>query len=212
MHRLFAALVLALIGLAFAATAALADEGQEGPWTSLFDGKSLVGWKVNEHPESWSVQDGVIVGHGPTSHLFYTVREFKDFELKADAMINHGGNSGIYFHVKFHGPGWFYDGHEVQINNTHADPVRTGSLWNVVLLHDSPVKDDEWFAMHVRVQGKHATVWLNDKMVVDYLEPAGIPGERRISKGYFALQQHDPGTLVHFRNIQVRELAPAKGK
>jgi hypothetical protein len=181
----------------------------ESDWKSIFDGKTLDGWKPNESPESWSVQDGVLVGHGPRSHLYYTTEEVKDFELKADAMINHGGNSGIYFHIKQHGPDWFYDGHEVQINNTHVDPVRTGSLWRVVQFYDSPVKDDQWFNVHIRVQGKTARVWINDKLIVEYLEPDGITGERKISQGHIALQQHDPNSKVCFRNIMLKKLPPA---
>jgi hypothetical protein len=186
-----------------------AQENKGEDWKAIFNGKSLDGWKANESPESWSIQDGVLVGRGPRSHLFYVTEQVKDFELKADAMINHGGNSGIYFHVKFHEPGWFMDGHEVQINNSHVDPVRTGSLWNVILLHESPVKDDTWFTVHISVQGKHVVVRINDKITVDYLEPEGIPGERRIGKGYIALQQHDPGSIVHFRNIMLKLPAPA---
>ena len=182
------------------------DQGEK--WKAIFDGKTLDGWKANEGPEL-DREDGVLVGHGPRSHLFYTAEEVKDFELKADAMINHGGNSGIYFHVKLHDPGWFYDGHEVQINNTHVDPVRTGSLWHVVQFYDSPVKDDQWFTVHIRVQGKTARVWINGKMIVEYLEPEGITGERKIGKGYIALQEHDPGTTVRFRNIMLKRLPPA---
>lgn len=209
MRRLTSSLALALTGLAFAAVGTLAQECQDANWKTIFNGKSLDGWKANESPESWSVQDGVLVGHGPRSHLFYTAEEVQDFELQADVMINHGGNSGIYFHVKLHEPGWFFDGHEVQINNSHVDPVRTGSLWHVVQLYDSPVKDDEWFNVHIRVQGKTALVQINDKTVVEYLEPEGITGERKIGKGLLALQQHDPGSMVRFRNIMLKKLPPA---
>jgi hypothetical protein len=202
--------VLVLLMLMLAAAHAVAQECQDADWRTIFNGKSLDGWKPNESPESWSVQDGQIVGHGPRSHLYYTGEEVQDFELKTDAMINHGGNSGIYFHIKKHDADWFFDGHEVQINNSHVDPVRTGSLWHVVQFHDSPVKDDEWFTIHIRVQGKTATVWINDKLIVEYMEPEGIPGERKIGKGFIALQQHDPGSLVRFRNIMLKKLPPAE--
>jgi hypothetical protein len=206
MRRLVASLTLALAGLTGTGTSIHAQEDQN--WRPIFNGKSLDGWKANESPESWTIQDGVLVGHGPRSHLFYTAEEVKDFELKADVMINRGGNSGIYFHVKLHEPGWFFDGHEVQINNSHVDPVRTGSLWHVVQFYDSPVKDDQWFAVHVRVQGKTIVVWINGKKIVEYLEPEGITGERKIGKGFIALQEHDPGTVVRFRNIMLKRLPP----
>jgi hypothetical protein len=209
MNRANLACVVFLIGLTVVASESSADEGGQGAWKVVFDGKSLAGWKANEHPEDWTIEDGVLVGRGPRSHLFYVAEEVRDFELKAEAMISRGGNSGIYFHVKFHEPGWFYDGHEVQINNTHADPVRTGSLWGVVKLHESPAKDNEWFRVNVRVQGRNVMVRINDKLVVDYDEPAGIPGPRHVGKGYFALQQHDPTGVVRFRNIMFKPLPPA---
>jgi hypothetical protein len=207
-HHLAIVLALAMNCLTLATTSVFAQECQDANWKTIFDGKSLDGWKPNESPESWTVQDGALVGHGPRSHLYYIAEEVQDFELKADAMINHGGNSGIYFHIKQHDGGWFFDGHEIQINNTHVDPVRTGSLWHVVQFYDSPVKDDEWFNVHLRVQGKTAVVRINDKIIVEYLEPEGIPGERKIGKGFIALQEHDPGTVVRFRNIMLKKLPP----
>jgi hypothetical protein len=175
-------------------------------WVTMFDGKTLGDWKPNERPENWIVEDGVIVGRGERSHLYYMAREFKNFEFQADVMINEGGNSGIYFHIQHHKDGWFFDGHEVQINNSHADPVRTGSLWGVVKLYDSPVKDDQWFTVNITVKDQNVVVKVNGKIVIDYTEPEGATSERRIGKGYFALQQHDPGSSVRFRNLKVKAL------
>ena len=47
--------------------------------------------------------------------------------------------------------------------------------------------------------------------VVDYTEPKGKPAEsdqfeRRLGKGTFALQGHDPESEVHFKNIRVKRL------
>jgi hypothetical protein len=175
-------------------------------WISLFDGKSLGDWQANERPENWTVEGGTIVGHGERSHLYYRAREFQNFEFQTDVMINRGGNSGIYFHIKHHKDGWFFDGHEVQINNSHADPVRTGSLWGVIKLYESPVQDDEWFTVNITVKEQNIVVKVNGKVVIDYTEPEGATAERRISKGYFALQQHDPGSSVRFRNLKVKPL------
>ncbi|MDP6719597.1 MAG: DUF1080 domain-containing protein [Pirellulaceae bacterium] len=136
--------------------------------------------------------------------------QLKDFELKSEVMINEGGNSGIYFHIKYHEDGWFYDGHEAQINNTHGDPVKTGSLWAVVKLYESNAKDDTWFPMHITVKGQNIVVRVDGKVVVDYTEPEGAKGPRRLSQGYIALQAHDPGSTVKFRNIKLKKLSPAK--
>ena len=181
-------------------------QGQGDGWISLFDGKTLDGWKPNERPENWTVEDGAIVGHGQRSHLYYMKEQFKNFELKSDVMINKGGNSGIYFHIQYHDGGWFFDGHEVQINNSHADPVRTGSLWAVVKLYESNAKDDVWFPVHIIVKGQNIVVKVNGKVVVDYTEPEGAKGPRRLGKGYIALQQHDPTSSARFRNIKLKRL------
>jgi hypothetical protein len=189
---------------------AFGQQVRKDGWQPIFDGKSLAGWKANEHPENWKIEEGVLVGRGPRSHLFYLADKVKDFELTADVKINRGGNSGIYFHLKYHESGWFFDGHEVQINNSHVDPIRTGSLWGVIKLHESPAKDDTWFKMHIAVQGRNVIVRVDGKIVVDYLEPEGIPGPRRIGEGYIALQQHDPGSVVCFKNVMLKRLSPPR--
>ncbi len=185
---------------------AFAVETEGEGWKPLFDGKTFGQWKPNERPGNWRIEDGAIVGRGERSHLYYMGDQFKNFELQADVMINEGGNSGIYVHIQHHDDGWFFDGHEVQINNSHVDPVRTGSLWGVVKLYDTPVKDNEWFTVLITVKGQNIVVKVNGKIVVDYTEPEGASSPRRLKKGYFALQQHDPGSSVRFRNIKVRRL------
>lgn len=187
-----------------------AEDKKEEPWRRIFDGERLKDWKPNERPKNWGVEDGAIVGRGTRSHLYYMAEKLEDFEIKTEVMINEGGNSGIYFHVPYHDGGWFGDGHEVQINNTHGDPVKTGSLWGVVKLYESPVKDDEWFKVHIAVKGQNIVVRINGKIVMDYTEPkcVGHQGVRHIGKGYIAFQQHDPGSSVKYRNIMLK--TPAK--
>jgi len=104
-----------------------AAAGKDG-WISMFDGKTLDGWRANERPESWTVRDGAITGDGEASHLFYMGQECGDCELKAEVKIGHEGNSGMYFRTAF-GPG-FPKGYEAQVNSSHKDPVRTGSLYS----------------------------------------------------------------------------------
>lgn len=184
-------------------------------WVSLFDGKSLNGWKVGNNAETFSVQNGEIVVHGKTAHLFYVGdyknHDFKNFELKADVMTYPGSNSGIYFHTTYQESGWPDNGFEVQVNNSHTDWKRTGSLYDIVDIKETYVKDMVWFTEYVKVVGKHIIIKINDKTVVDYTEPEGFkppeghPG-RRIADGTFALQGHDPKSEVHFKNIMVKPL------
>src|SRR5665647_2178683 len=104
-------------------------------WISLFDGKSLNGWKTNENPGTFRVENGAIVVEGPRSHLFYDGpaknHDFKNFEFKAQVMTMLGANSGIYFHTAYQETGCPSKGYEVQVNNSHSDWRRTGSLYAI---------------------------------------------------------------------------------
>jgi hypothetical protein len=168
-------------------------------WISMFDGKTLNGWKANEHPESWSAKDGAIVGDGDASHLFWIVRKCENCEFKADAKISDGGNSGMYFRTAF-GPG-FPKGYEAQVNSSHKDPVRSGSLYNFVKIYDQLAPPDTWFNQHIIARGNHIIIEVNNKKVVDYIDE-----KNTFKEGYLALQQHNKGSIVAFKNLMMRSL------
>ena len=152
------------------------------------------------------VEDGMIVANGPRSHLF-TVREFKNFEFKAEVKTTPGSNSGIYFHTKYQESGWPEIGHEAQVNVTHGDPVKTGSVYGIVKLYETPAKDNEWWTQHIIVKGRNIVIKINGKTVIDYTEPEGVKGLRKLSKGSMALQAHDPKSVVYYRNLRIKPLA-----
>jgi hypothetical protein len=191
---------------AFSAEPAADDQG----WVRLFDGRTLDGWKVGANPGTFKFQDGMIVVNGPVAHLFYDGpvknHDFKSFEFKADVMTFPKANSGIYIHTKFQEGGFPKIGYEVQINNSHSDPKRTGGLYNVQDVYKAPAKDNTWFNVHIIVRGKHIVVNVDGKKLVDYTEPDNVKGSRRLSSGTFALQGHDPGSKVCYKNIMVRPL------
>lgn len=185
-------------------------------WISLFDGKSLKDWKVGHNASTFSIEDGAIVAHGETAHLFYDgdtkKHNFKNFEFKADVMTMPGSNSGIYFHTQYQEDGWPSKGYEVQVNNSHTDWRRTGSLYAVEDVKEVYVKDSVWFTESITVRGKKVIIKVNDKTTVDYTEPENLQppknmAGRVISSGTFALQGHDPKSKVYFKNIMVKPLA-----
>ncbi|MCA9119395.1 MAG: DUF1080 domain-containing protein [Planctomycetaceae bacterium] len=187
-------------------------EDSEG-WVSLFDGKTMAGWKASENKESWQVKDGALVCNGERSHLFYVGddKPFVNFEFKAEVMTTPGSNAGIYFHTKYQEEGWPRYGFEAQVNVTHKDPKKTGSLYGVVNVSDPPCKDNEYWTQHIIVNGKHVTIKINDQTVVDYTEPEGQEAfsdsfERRLGSGTFAFQAHDPMSTAYFKNIRVKRL------
>jgi hypothetical protein len=216
--------VYQFIGLCLLLTSVYTSSVKGDEWISLFDGKTLAGWKANENKETFRVQDGMIVAQGKRSHLFYTSpvadHDFTNFELKAEVKTAPKANSGIYFHTTFQETGWSRKGYEVQINNTHLgsgswrELKRTGSLYAVRNVFKSPVKDHEWFTMHIKVRGRRIQISLNDLLVVDYIEPDNpIRRDENVgcvlSHGTFCLQGHDPESKVCFRNIRVKVLPDA---
>ena len=197
----------------FSAATALAAESDG--WVSLFDGKSLEGWKPNENPQTFAVKDGVLVVKGDRSHLFYTGpvngANFKNFEFQAEIMTKKGANSGVYFHTAFQPGGWPSNGYEIQVNNTHTDPKKTAGVYGIKDNMTAPAKDDEWFTLYIKVEGKRILTKVNDKVISDYTEEADAKREgqfkdRLIGSGTFAIQGHDPGSEIHYRNIKVKPL------
>ncbi len=190
-------------------------------WIPLFDGRSLTGWKASENPDSFKVRDGQIAADGPRAHLFYSgpVRDadFKNFELKLDVLTRPGANAGVYFHTRFQPKGWPAQGFEVQINNTYRgegdyrERKKTGSLYGVRNVYKTMARDDEWFQVQIAVRGPQVQIRVNETLLVDYVEadpPVSVdPGFSRVlERGAFALQCHDPGSKVFFRNVLLRPL------
>ncbi len=173
-----------------------------GKWIKMFDGKTLKNWKANDNPESWKVEDGAIVSSGKRSHLFWMKQECENCEFKAEVMTKPKTNSGMYFRTAF-GPG-FPKGYEAQVNNSGGDPVRTGSLYNFVKIFDQLAQDNVWFTQDIIADGNHIIIKVNDKVVVDFVDQ-----KNTFTKGYLALQHHDPGGSVRYRNLMMRTL-PAK--
>jgi len=197
------------------------QKDKESDWISLFDGQTLEGWTASENKDTWSVKDGNLVCAGDRSHLYYTgsvnKAEFRNFEFKADVMTLPGSNSGIYIHTAYQEEGWPAKGYEVQVNNTFVgNPVspelkKTASLYGIRNKFLTTVNDNEWFTMHIVVKGNRIQVSVNDQLITDYTEPEDPyrPSEndqRFLDRGTFALQGHDPGSVVHYKNIMVKVL------
>lgn len=179
---------------------------QKKGWIKLWDGKSFTNWKASEHPETFTIKDGMIVVFGERAHLFYTGpvndHNFKNFEFKAQVMTTPGSNSGIFVHTEYQEEGWPSKGYEIQVNNSHTDWRRTGSVYALQDVKEAPAKDDEWFTEHIIVQGNKVTVIVNGKTINEYTEtdPA------KIRTGTFALQGHDPKSKIFYKDVMVKPL------
>ncbi|HEU5080016.1 MAG TPA: DUF1080 domain-containing protein [Opitutaceae bacterium] len=196
-----------------AGTSPLSGDETTPGWVKLTDGTSFKGWKMaEENNGTWTIKDGAFVAHGERCHLFYVGDEkpFKNFDLKVEVKTEPHSNGGIYFHTKYQPTGWPKGGFETQVNNSHSDWIRTGSVYEVANIGTSQARDGEWWTQEVIVQGNKVTVKVNDKVVVQYVEPPGVEAgkdfERKLGEGTFALQGHDPKSVVYYRNIRVKRL------
>jgi len=199
--------------LTVTATFQLAAADADAGFKTIFDGKTFDGWKIgDEKAKSWRIEDGAFVAKGTRSHIFYVGDEkpFKDFEFKVDVMTEPGSNGGIYFHTKYQESGWPQAGFECQVNVTQGDWIKTGSLYGLVNMALTPAQDNKWWTQHIIVKGNKVTVKIDGKTVLEYNEPKGaVAGKdfgRKLDSGTFAFQAHDPGSVIHYKNIRVKRL------
>ena len=158
---------------------------------------------------------------------------FVNFEIRAQVMTMPNSNSGLFIHTRHQPDGWPRYGYECQINSTQGDSIKTGSVYNVVDVVQVPTKagepftpgvrvdknrvmltvakapstDNEWFTYTIRVEGKRVITKVNGITQVDYTEPdKNADDPRKLDKGTFAIQAHDPKSKVLFRSVQVKRL------
>lgn len=204
MKRCIALALTTLAGTFFSGLASLSAAGENSSdWITLFDGSSLDAWKSNdETPGCFTLEGGSLKVSGGRAHLFYTGPEgkasFKNFELKLRVKTLPGANSGVYFHTAFQASGWPHQGYEAQVNATHGDPKKTGSLYAVSNIYvnpkdkehapsshfqnqatganevraKAPNTDGKWFDYHLIVDGTAIELKVDGVTTVRYIEPA----------------------------------------
>jgi hypothetical protein len=181
---------------------------EEDKWIAPFDGKTLNGWeKVGSEESKWVVIDGALTGTGTHSMLVCTKGPFKNFRYRAEVRINDGGNSGLYFRASRNPT--FKDGYEAQIDSTHKDPIRTGSLYGFLNIYKDLVQPNEWFTYELEVRDDQwrrrdltrIRVIVNGDELYEYLDFS-----KAFTEGHFAFQQHDPGSVVNIRKVEVMPL------
>jgi hypothetical protein len=205
-------------------------------FVSIFNGKDLTGWKSNEEtPGAFVVEDGLLKVHKGKAHLFYMgadgKADFKNFELKARVKTMPNANGGIYFHTHFQETGWPETGFECQVNSTHKDPKKTGSLYGVVnilalqpgqqppagslenkIQEKAPSTDGEWFDYDIVVKDQKITLKVNGVTTVEWVQPEGfdpatalkgMPG-RKLGSGTIGIQSHDPDSVTYYEKILLK--------
>ena len=188
---------------------------QSGDWVELFNGKNLDGWKISEKSQSFQVEDGVIKVAGPRGHAYFmgdvANHDFNNFELIAEVKTMPGANSGIFIHTEYQEDGWPEVGYEIQVNQSHADWRKTGSVYSFKDVKEVYVKDGEWYTEHIIVQGDVVTVKINGETVNVYDQSKdenrkGDLGTKKLDHGTIALQAHDPKSVIYYKSVKVKIL------
>jgi serine/threonine protein kinase/formylglycine-generating enzyme required for sulfatase activity len=178
----------------------------------LFNGTDMSGWTAwaggrqltaAETAGMWQVEGGILHGIDGPSYLSSPRANYRNFRVRAEARINDGGNSGIFFRVA---DASRMTGYEAQINSTHRDPNKTGSLWWLIgrppiQVNPSPVPPDTWFTLGIEVIHARIRIWVNDTQYVDWTD-----WEQTYTQGHIAIQAHHPGSHVQIRKVEIMEL------
>lgn len=190
--------------LAILAVAILTACSTSSSSKTLFDGSNIDLWDTEGDVK---VTDNVLsLTDGATASL--EKGNYTDFELNLTARTVGNGKGFIAFHTDDDGE----KGYKVAINNDleHAQWwTKTGSLLAVRNLTKSLAKNDEWFDMTIRVEGKNIQVKVNNELVVNYIEPASPyrteeNDEQILSKGTLFLQS-TKGT-IELKSMEIQPL------
>ena len=211
MYKIVVAALLAL-PIGFAA--------DEAGFTSLFDGKTLNGWKlVGGHGPGYVVQDSKIVCPADGGGNLFTEKEYANFAFRFEFMLTPGANNGVGIRAPYEGD-TAYQGMEIQILDD-GDPVYKGkirpeqyhgSVYDAIPARTGYRKPvGEWNEEEIVANGRRIKVTLNGVIILDadldiVKEPKVLehhPGLARPA-GHIGFLGH--GTLVQFRNIRIKQL------
>jgi len=215
MYKIVAALLLSL---------PLALSAGDAGFTSLFDGKTLNGWKlVGGEGPGYIVQDGKIVCPADGGGNLFTEKEYANFAFRFEFKLTPGANNGVGIRAPYEGDA-AYQGMEIQIlddgDPSYKGQIRSeqhhGSVYDVIPARTGYRKPvGEWNEEEIVANGRRIKVTLNGVIILDasldmVKEPKVLehhPGLARKS-GHIGFLGH--GSLVEFRNIRIKELPASK--
>ena len=216
--------------LGFALSAVFATAAQE-KWVSLFDGKTLKGWKPLQGTAKYEVRDGAIVGiitEGVAQNSFLVTEEqFGDFIFECEFKADNGINSGVQFRsAPPNGTTTRVFGYQFEIDPTPRG--LTGGLYEEgrrgwfqpsknngdpqkewAAKHAQKYKAGQWNKLRIEARGNHIKTILNGNLLADYVDKED---DVRLKRGFFGLQVHATknaelfGKEVAFRNLRVQKL------
>lgn len=225
-------LLFATALLAMACNSSRKSTKTDPGFTSLFDGKTMKGWRTyqNKPADSWMVKDGMLYCKGSTTDKsdrradLITDDTFENFDLELDWKIAPQGNSGILYMVTEAEPTSYLSGPEYQLIDDVNFPEkledwqRTAANYAMNAAPNAhPKAASQWNHTRIVVNKGHVEHWLNGEKVVEYdlwtddwkkrkaegkWKDAPAYGMSKI--GHIALQDH--GSEAWFKNIEIKRL------
>jgi hypothetical protein len=174
---------------------------QWGKPVSLFDGKTLAGWRFSDPSKksTWEVVDGTLVSNGHGSEII-SIPKFFDFRLHLEFNAGTNANSGIFLRGRY----------EVQIETDSASEPpshHTGGVYGFLdPTPEQPRKADQWQSFDITMVGRTVTIVQNGVTVIDHKEIPGITGGALDSNEALPSPMYLQGSekgRVAFRNIVV---------
>ncbi|MGP3637876.1 ThuA domain-containing protein [Streptomyces sp. 24-1644] len=188
---------------------ATADCRPDTGYRTIFNGKTLDGWK-QAGPGTFDVADGELRTEGGMGMLWYQAKELKSYSLKLDWKMAGDDNSGIFVGFPASDDPWsaVNNGYEVQIDATDAADRTTGAVYGFksadLAARDRALKPPgEWNSYEIRVEGERLRVFLNGVKINDYTNTDPV---RSLKNGYVGLQNHGADDQVSFRDIRLKQL------
>lgn len=190
---------------------------------SLFDGKTLKGWKQINGTAKYEVIDGTIVGttaEGSPNSFLCTEKHYGDFELEFEVKVDDALNSGVMLRsqTKDGKADGRVNGPQVEIEASGAKGAESGYIYGEAiggwmtpkekLVPHKKFKDGEWNHYKIIAKGPRIQVWINGEAVEDLTDDKVFASH---PKGFIGLQVHGikKGTgpyKVAFKNITIKEL------
>ncbi|MBX3740569.1 MAG: DUF1080 domain-containing protein [Akkermansiaceae bacterium] len=205
------------------ATLLLAGSSFAAEAVSIFDGKTLDGWKQNNGTAKYEVVDGTIVGttaEGSPNSFLSTEKHYGDFELEFEVKVDDKLNSGVMLRsqTKDGKPDGRVNGPQVEIEASGEKGAEAGYIYGEAiggwmtpkekLVPHKKFKDGEWNHYKIIAKGPRIQVWINGEAVEDLTDEKVFASH---PKGFISLQVHGikKGTgpyKVAFRKITIKEL------
>ena len=183
-----------------------ASGNDDSSFTSIFDGKTLDGWKMAGDGRFVIVESDIALQSDKGGGLlWYAEKEYKNFILKLEWKVSDEcDNSGVF--VRFPDPDdnpniAVREGYEVQIDSKAGDPIhQTGAIYDFAApsrIVSKPM--GQWNTMEIQALDQSYIVIINGEKVTEFTGS-------KMTEGYVGLQAHDDKSKVSFRYIMVKEI------